>query len=221
MVDGSQGFYVVGGFNSVRDCVVLNCSSGLYWCGEGNDFTGSRVLAYLRVFVRGMMDVPLYQFYREFPVDFPACGAEVEVVCGGVVVYATPRYGGVNATADSMGYTPWILVQLGAFEGTTFKSNPVTVKVYYEGVEQTKTREYNNIYRRIVYEETTVSFTISHPYTDLLRLTALFLSYLQLHAMTTISVFSDTLLIAGLVSLCAYVILRLIKRRTWTRRPRT
>ncbi|MEM3148608.1 MAG: hypothetical protein QXQ21_06910 [Candidatus Jordarchaeales archaeon] len=96
--------------------------------GEDNDLTGSSVLGYLRLRFKDESGRPL-------------AGVEVRVVCGGVVIYATPRYGGTNPTTDSEGYTPWIIVPIGTFRGTTLETNIITVTAYHEGTEITETIE--------------------------------------------------------------------------------
>ncbi|MFB0561466.1 MAG: NosD domain-containing protein [Candidatus Lokiarchaeia archaeon] len=117
--NSTYGFFLYDSdANNLTGNIALNCTTGYYWfISVNNDFRGSVEANYLRVNVTA------------FGGPFP--GVEAEVVTDGTTVYATPHFGGSNATTDPYGLTPWIAVPYRIFTGNdTMAENATTVTVW-------------------------------------------------------------------------------------------
>nr|MDO8081448.1 hypothetical protein [Candidatus Freyarchaeota archaeon] len=98
-----------------------NCSGQGYYLGSdcfGNDLSGSVVSNFLRIRVVGLSGIGV-------------SGVDVMVASGGVVVYASPGYGGGNASTGVDGCTGWFAVPYQRYSGVV--SSGLVVEVWVSG----------------------------------------------------------------------------------------
>jgi len=111
------GFSLTESSNNVLQAnTAINCTVGYLIDANSinNDLTGSSVVNYLRIRTMDMF-------------GFSLSNVDVKVLVNGSTVYASPGYGGDNATTDEEGFTGWIPVTFQVFSGETLFDNVVEV----------------------------------------------------------------------------------------------